>query len=135
MDKLVLALAPAFVCGFSIQRLLELVDPVLDGLIPGATEIIKARWKKGILGIIAIGGGLLFASVAGVRVLDPITDATVPDWIDLAATALVVSAGTEGLNSIMKYLGYKKEEQKVETNDKQTAAKSTLDTRTMSQTG
>jgi hypothetical protein len=33
----------------------------------------------------------------------------------VAVTALVISAGTEGLNSILKYLGYKKDEQKAET--------------------
>ena len=134
MDGLVLALAPAFVCGFAIQRLLELLDPLIDGWIPGE-GIAKARWKKGILGIVAIAGGAFFALAAGVRVIDPITDKAVPDVIDLAATALVVSAGTEGLNSVMKYLGYKKEEQKVETIDKQETAKATIDTRTMSQTG
>src|SRR5215208_2832911 len=134
MDQLVLALAPAFVCGFAIQRLLELVDPVADGFIPGEGAA-KGRWKKGILGIVAIIGGLVFATVAGVRVLNPISEATIPDWIDLAATGLVVSAGTEGLNSIMKYLGYKKEEQKVETKEKLEAAAPRLTTRTMSQTG
>jgi hypothetical protein len=133
MDALVLALAPAFVCGFAIQRLLELVDPAVDRFFPGTGEK-KARWKKGILGIVAIIGGLIFAAV-GIRVLDPISEHPLPDWIDFVATGLVVSAGTEGLNSIMKFLGYKKEEQKVETKGLQDTAGSSLDTRTMSQTG
>ena len=67
--------------------------------------------------------------------LDPIAADTIPDWVDIVATGLVVSAGTEGLNSIVKYLGYKKEEQKVETKEKQEAASPKIDTRTMSQVG
>ena len=132
MDALVLALAPAFVGGFAVQRLLELIDPVADGFIPGKGQG-KARWKKGILGIVAIVVGVGFAVVAGVRVLDPISTTAVPDWMDIAATGLVVSAGTEGLNSIMKYIGYKKEEQKVETKEKLEGK--AIDTRTLSQVG
>jgi hypothetical protein len=32
--------------------------------------------------------------------------------VDVLVTGLVVSGGTEGFNSIMKFLGYKKEEKK-----------------------
>lgn len=133
-----MALAPAFVGGFAVQRLLELGDPVADGFIPGTADA-KARWKKGLLGIVAILTGAAFALVAGVRVLDPLTDTVVPDWLDIAATALVVSAGTEGINSVMKFLGDKKEEQKVETKEKQEAREAggagALDTRTLAQVG
>ncbi|MGD0174858.1 MAG: hypothetical protein ABSC61_10625 [Anaerolineales bacterium] len=30
MDKLVMALGPAFAAGFAVQRLLEILDPLLD---------------------------------------------------------------------------------------------------------
>jgi hypothetical protein len=38
----------------------------------------------------------------------------VPPWVDVVATGLFISGGTEGFNSLMKFLGYKKEEKKAE---------------------
>jgi hypothetical protein len=76
MDALVLALAPAFACGLAVQRLLELVDPVVDGLIPGGDS--KARTKKIVLGIVSLLVGVLFAIVAGIRVLTPSARRTSP---------------------------------------------------------
>jgi hypothetical protein len=133
MDALVLALAPAFACGLAVQRLLELVDPVVDGLIPGGDS--KARTKKIVLGIVSLLVGVLFAIVAGIRVLTPISSENVPAWIDIAATALVVSGGTEAMNSLMKYLGYKKEEQKSETAELRADDRVAINTRTLSEVG
>jgi hypothetical protein len=134
MDALVLALAPAFACGLAVQRLLELADPVLDGLIPGAGDS-KARSKKLVLGLVSLAAGVLFAVAAGIRVLTPISSEIVPAWIDVAATALVVSGGTEAMNSLMKYLGYKKEEQKAETVQKRGGDLLAMNTRTLSEVG
>lgn len=81
---------------------MELVDPW-----------IPEKGKKRLIGAIALGVGITLAWAAELRVLEPlgIADAEVAD---IAVTALVVSAGTEGFNSIMKFLGYKKEEKKAE---------------------
>jgi len=44
------------------------------------------------------------------------------DFIDGVVTGLIISAGTEGFNSIMKFLGYAKEEKKGDAAVKNQAA-------------
>ncbi len=105
MDTLVLALGPAFAAGFALQRLLEILDPLLDKI-----KLIKGN-KKAVLGLLSLAAGFLLAIGAGLRVLRPLGVAGA-DLADIAVTALIVSAGTEGFNSILKFLGYSKESQK-----------------------
>ena len=105
MDKIVVALGPAFAAAFALQQLLEILDPILE-------KIVKAN-KKLWLGVLSLLFGLALAFGAGLRVLDPLGYAG-PDVWDAIITALVVSAGTEGINSIMKFLGYSKEVKKDE---------------------
>lgn len=103
MDMLVMALGPVFAAGFAVQQLLELLSPVLDK--------ISQDYKKVILGLISLAAGILLAwSVPALRVLKPLgVDA---GWLDGCVTALVLSAGTEGMNSILKFLKYTKEDKK-----------------------
>jgi hypothetical protein len=104
VDDLIVALAPGFVAGFGVQRVLELGDAVL-----GRNQWIKDH-KAPLAAAVSIALGFLFAWVTNVRVLKPLAGTNpVPDVWDLVLTALVVSAGTEGMNSILKYLGYKKD--------------------------
>lgn len=105
MDKLVVALGPAFAAGFAVQRLLELLDPMID-----AVAWIKKN-KKILLGLVSVVVGLILAFSAGLRVLRPLGFGGL-DVIDGLVTALIISAGTEGFNSIMKFLGYAKEDKK-----------------------
>jgi len=108
MDKLVVALGPAFAAGFAVQQLLEILDPLVDK--------IKADKKKLLLGIVSLVIGLALAFGAGLRVLHPLGVANADFW-DAIVTALIVSAGTEGFNSIMKFLGYTKEKRKGEVGE------------------
>jgi hypothetical protein len=105
MDKLVMALGPAFAAGFALQRLLEILDPWLDKI-----KIVKEN-KKIVLGLISLIIGLILAFGIGLRVLRPL-GVTTADFLDAVTTALIVSAGTEGFNSILKFLGYIKEDRK-----------------------
>ena len=107
MDSLVLALGPAFASGFAVQRLLEILDPILDN-----NTFFKNN-KKMILAIVSLIVGLALALGAGLRVLRPL-GITSADLVDIVVTALIVSAGTEGFNSIMKFLGYAKEGKKAD---------------------
>ncbi|MGA2468350.1 MAG: hypothetical protein ABSH06_28910 [Thermodesulfobacteriota bacterium] len=91
-------------CGFAVQQLLE----ILDALV---IKIIGTRDKKLILGIVSLIVGLVLAFGAGLRVLQPL-GVIKADFLDGVVTALIVSAGTEGFNSIMKFLGYAKEDKK-----------------------
>ena len=112
MDALILALGPAFGAGFAVQRALEILGSILD--------LISTRWagatrlKAVTLGLVSFGIGWALAAWAGISVLNPLTDPDPPRIWDILVTALVVSAGTEGLNSILKFLQYQKEEQKGE---------------------
>lgn len=102
MDKIIHALVPAFAAGFAVQQLLELVDAIFFGNVLGAN-------KKAVLAWISFLAGLgLSIQIRVLSVLEP----TVNPVIDVLVSALVISAGTEGVNSILKFLAYKKEEQK-----------------------
>ena len=107
MDKLVVALGPAFAAGFAVQRLLELFDAWIDR-IPKVKDN-----KKVVLGFVSLAAGGLLAWGLGLRVLQPL-GVTRSDLLDGAVTALIISAGTEGFNSIMKFLGYAKEDKKTD---------------------
>ena len=104
MDTLVKALGPAFAAGFAIQQLLEILDPLI-------IKIIGQADKKLVLGIVAFVVGLVLAFGAGLSILEPLGVADTGIW-DTIITGLVISAGTEGINSILKFLGYTKEKEK-----------------------
>ncbi len=114
MNNLVIALAPVFAAGLAVQQFLEILTSVLDLGQRAAFE----KHKKAILGLASLTLGLVFASSSSLRVLKPlftgvVTDpVTIPTYLDYIVTALVISAGTEGVNSILKFLKYKKEETK-----------------------
>ena len=97
------ALAPAFAAGFALQRLFEIFDFAFDWL--------PAQQKKIALNVLALAVGLFLASVGALRVLEPLGVEN-KVGVDVMVTGLVISGGTEGFNSIMKFLGYKKEEKK-----------------------
>lgn len=125
MDKLILALVPVFAAGFAIQQFLEIPGTLID-IIGGDTS---QKYKKVILGIIGVAVGcFLVLGVDDLRILRILfthteTDAAgkvttvVPNikaYIDVPVTSLILSAGTEGLNSILKFLKYSKEDKKNE---------------------
>lgn len=104
MEKLAMALGPAFAAGFAVQKLLEILDPILAPIVGDAE-------KKQVLGLVSLGWGLLMALVKDLRVLAAF-GVTCPQVFDIAVTGLIISGGTEGFNSIMKFLSYAKEDKK-----------------------
>ena len=127
MDKLIIALTPTFAAGFAVQQLLELATSFLDL----DTREGFQKYKKAILGFVALVVGFLLAYNGYLQVLhplfisetqiDPVThkvtyfySQNIPDYLDFIVTGLVLSAGTEGINSIVKFMKYKKEEVKNE---------------------
>lgn len=122
METLIKALGPAFAAGFAVQRLLEIADPILSGWTTDETK--KKKWLGGVSLVV----GFLLAYAAQLRVLAPLgadLSRLGPDlayFVDYLVTALIVSAGTEGFNSIMKFLSYKKEEKKAEAVQEKTTA-------------
>jgi hypothetical protein len=115
------ALAPAFAAGFAVQQLLEIVTSFLD--LGDNTGFQK--YKKPILGFIALVIGFsLSYGIGQLHVLTvllttvgadgkPLPPAPpVNDFLDALVTGLIISAGTEGINSILKFLKYTKEDKK-----------------------
>lgn len=101
MDTLVLALGPVFAAGFAVQQFLEIMDPLVKKIgLP----------KRITHGFISLAVGFMLAIGAGLRVLAPL-GVEKAGIFDVFITALIVSAGTEGINSVMKFLGYAKEGQ------------------------
>ena len=110
MDKLIIALAPVFAAGLGIQQLGELLSPLLDK--------ISTEYKKVIFGLISLTLGLVVAFNFDLEVLKLLgAPPTHRNW-DQFITGLIISGGTEGVNSILKFLKFKKEETKNEAASK-----------------
>jgi len=106
MDKLIAALAPVFAAGLGIQQLGEILSPLIDKISP--------NYKKIILGLISLSLGLVLAFVAKLHVLQllGVTQSPGLDPLDALVTGFIISGGTEGVNSILKFLKYTKEDKK-----------------------
>jgi hypothetical protein len=105
MELLVLGLGPVVVSGYAVQQMLELLDPVLGRL---------GQPKRVWYGAIALLLGLLLALLAGLRIFVPLGVTTAPPWLDSLVTGLVISAASDGFNSVNKYLAYMKAKEKRE---------------------
>jgi len=140
MSELVIALTPAFAIGFAIQRITEILDPILELVIKGISCLIdgsKKLYKRinnpsknrnevnedgdkkdyqkyikvALLGLISLIIGLFIVSIVPkIRVLDNLGIKFEERFIfiDSWVTALIISAGTEGFNSILKFMEYGK---------------------------
>ncbi|MBI3538534.1 MAG: hypothetical protein HY070_13375 [Chloroflexi bacterium] len=108
MDKVIIALAPSFAAGIAVQRALDVIDPLLTRIFPGQV-------RASALSLLSLVAGILFALFGSLRVLMPLGYAGA-EWVDVGVTALVISSGTEGFNSIIKFLGYAKQTKKIEAN-------------------
>jgi len=99
------SLAPAFAAGFAVQQGLEILDQLTN-----LDKKMQPTTKKGLAGIISLALGIVF-SLSGIHVLSALASQVTPgSFVDIAVSALVISAGTEGFNSIMKFMGYKKDQ-------------------------
>ncbi|NIS80929.1 MAG: hypothetical protein GTO14_12125 [Anaerolineales bacterium] len=112
MNDLATALAPAFVAGFALQQLIELLDPVLD-------QFLKPH-KKWILSVVTIVLSLLLALLLELRILRTLGIVGLP-WLDTILTAFFIAGNTKGINDLLKLIGYKKEEAKVALKESQVA--------------
>lgn len=108
METLVGALGPVFAAGLAVQQLLELIGPWMEKMA-GNDE----KRKKIFLGLISLLVGLGLSFGAGIFVLHAM-GVLAPVVIDGLVSGLIISGGTEGINSIMKFLGYSKDKEKAE---------------------
>jgi len=122
--------------GFAVQQFLQVVaDPIVSIIItvlkgkssesqPSAAAlpwgISDVDAKKALLGVVSIALGLLIAASApDIRVLKAAGELlpgglNLSGW-DLFITALTISAGTEGVNSVVKIIQYLKDAVKKKT--------------------
>ena len=110
MPDLTQALLVPFVAGFVVQRFLEILDPVFSAFVPSSTK------KIGMV-IASLLIGLAFSFWGGIEVFNAL------GWkmnqaLDMFCSAIFISAGTEGFNSVMKFAQYKKEASKADAADK-----------------
>jgi len=118
--SLATTLAVPFAAGFVVQRFLEILDPV-------TVKFIKdPNTKKTVLGLVSLGIGLVMADAMDLRMFHQLLGSTANDalnnWLDYLATAVFVSGGTEGFNSLLKFANYKKESTKAVADGRQPQA-------------
>lgn len=107
-------LLPILAVGFAVQRLMEILDPVVDLVL---TKLGRPESKKIFLGLASLITGLVLAFTAKLQFLLylGVNLTQFPAFLDYLVTGLILSGGTEGVNSVLKFLSYKKEGRKEET--------------------
>lgn len=95
-------LAPIFAAGLAIQQILELADKTLN--------IQDPVYKKRIFGLLSFVAGLIISFVAKLQLLKGLGLSDVNIYFDYILTGIIISGGTEGINSILKLLGYIKDD-------------------------
>ncbi|MCA1616796.1 MAG: hypothetical protein LC800_22465 [Acidobacteria bacterium] len=106
-----------FVASFAVQQILEAVSwPV--------QHFLGESWKKTALGVVGFLIGLFLSVQLDLYILNYFipdgvaTSALRGGTLDTVLSALVLSAGTEGTNSVLKYLKYLKEDRKTKAAEK-----------------
>jgi hypothetical protein len=74
--------------------------------------------KKWILSVTAFVVGLALSLGLELRILHPL-GVTRFAWVDMILTALFLTGGTKGINDLIKFIGYKKEEAKAALDEAQ----------------
>jgi hypothetical protein len=120
MDEMVKALTVPFAAGFVVQRFLEILDPFI------AHWFKDANTKKMWLGFVSLAVGFALAWGLHLRIFHDLLQLDCDDLLqnipDFLATAIFISGGTEGFNSLMKFANYKKEASKADAAAKLNAA-------------
>lgn len=82
----------------------------------------KKELKGLILGLASLIAAFIIVWTTNISVLTPFAEKIphIPNSVDIAVTVLFISAGTEGINSIVKYLGYSKEKKDEEAKEART---------------
>ncbi|MBS2025135.1 MAG: hypothetical protein JST92_22270 [Deltaproteobacteria bacterium] len=96
-----------FAAGFAVQRVVEILDPLFDLLSGG-----DARKKRLMAGLFSSLCGCALSGLGNLRILTMMNVTPAPaEWADIVVTGLAIGGGTEGVNSLLKYASYKKDQQ------------------------
>lgn len=108
-------IAIAFIAGFAIQQLIQILELFLIPLLLREKEIIwrlpSAVFKKGLMHLISFLCGVLIAANLKVDLLVFVEKADV-FWLNIVISGLVLGSGTEAANTVIKYFGYLKDAKK-----------------------
>lgn len=118
-------LAIVTLVGFAIQQAIQLFDVVISQFIqdlkanrakagkPLPGGLSDTEFKKVVISWISLILGIVAVLCTGIRTLKYVglggTEWSLNDWGDAAVTSLIVGAGTEGMNTLLKYFGYVKD--------------------------
>lgn len=98
-------LAPIFAASLAVQQVLEVLS------VPVEKWFGEVRTKS-VLGVIGFLIGIVLALVFNLNVMSYFGVPNAGNFLDKIVTALILSAGTEGMNSVVKFLKYLKEDKK-----------------------
>jgi hypothetical protein len=101
--------AAAFLVGFGIQQTIETVDAIVTAILALCKTQLPEALKKGIYKVLSLGLGYFFVTALDIDVLVDLPIAS--EWHRFI-TVVAVAGGTEGVNSVLKYLVYIKENKK-----------------------
>lgn len=128
-SQIVAALTAAFAVGFAIQQGVEVVDNIVVAFWTNfdPTKQRNVRLKKGMDTVISLLLAILAVKFLKVDVLAPFN--LQGGTMSGVVSVLFLSAGTEGFNSILKWISYKKEDAKADAaKQKGAVGKPALDT-------
>jgi hypothetical protein len=126
METLPQALAPAFAAALALQHLSEIIQSAYCWRDPASLKKLVIALCAGLVAAVLVGlypslrvlhnvdaavASASTASHAAGSSANPPADGA-PGWIDVVVSSLIISAGTDGFNSILKFLTYKKDETK-----------------------
>jgi len=100
----------AMVVAFGIQQGIDVIDSLITGFGVIKSDPTSVSYKKAILKIISLVVGFAAAQFMNVDVLRGLPSA--PEFLHKFITALALAGGTEGVNSVLKYAAYSKENKK-----------------------
>jgi len=112
ISDIVKALAPAFVAGFAVQQGVEVVSSLCAQAVKDWEKNISK--KKAILTLVSLAISawvVAFAKLDVMQVFAASKNCEAPFTHGLV-TVIFISAGTEGFNSLLKWISYKKEDAK-----------------------
>ena len=116
--QLATPLAIVSLTGFAIQQAIQILDPFIMAFVawyknyrtskslPGG--MTDAEFKKAVIAALSFGMGAIVTSTTGIRLL-VLLGTAYGGWMDFIVTALVVGAGTEAANTIVKFTTYAKD--------------------------
>lgn len=117
------ALAAPFVAGFAVQQGVEVVSSLYS---------LKEKWDKNVKGkkaffsFVSVVLAWMIVALADLDVLKPFIQGESNAFIHRFTTIIFLSAGTEGFNSVMKWLSYKKADVKATVAEKAKTAASAM---------